>query len=177
MKKLLLSVLCALSLPMTAEAQQMPVQPSPEQIKQMQMAMQRQMQMMAVMFDVRTSRLGFDETVQAIRTHASKRGWQVGEPQNIQAQMPDSAGARETKRMKVIPACPAQANEKLAKASGGKAPPLPCRVTVYEGKDAKVYIVRMNTSNMAKLVQDAAVTKIMAEIGAEEEAVYKDIAQ
>ena len=52
-----------------------------------------------------------------------------------------------------------------------------CRVTVFEGKDNKTMVVRMNTSNMAKLVQDPAVAKVMAEIGAEEDAVYKAIVE
>jgi uncharacterized protein (DUF302 family) len=157
-----------------------PAQPTPEQMKQMQAMMQAQMQhqmrMMAVMFDVRPSRLGYDETVNAIKTSAGKHGWTVGEVQDMQAKM-QQAGMKDAKRMKIIPACPAQANEKIAKASGGKAPPLPCRTTVFEDKDHKVMVVRMNTTNMAKLVPDPALAKVLTEIGAEENAVYKDILQ
>ena len=167
----------------SAVAQQFPApaqQPTPEQMQQMQAMMQarmqRQMQMMAVMFDVRPARQGFDETIKAIKSSAGKHGWPVGETQDVQAKM-QQAGMKDAKRITVIPTCPAQANEKIAKASGGKAPPLPCRVTVFEGKDNKTMVVRMNTSNMAKLVQDPAVAKVMAEIGAEEDAVYKAIVE
>lgn len=156
-----------------AQAQQ-PAQPSPEQLKQMQAAMQNQMQMMAIMFDARPSKLGFDETIVAIKTQAAKRGWPVGEIQDIQAEM-HKAGRKDAKRMKIIPTCPAQANDKIVKASAGKAPPLPCRSTVFEDKDGKTMVVRMNTSNMAKLMQDANLAKALAEIGAEEDALYLNI--
>lgn len=151
-----------------------PAQPTAEQIQQMQAAMQAQMRMMAVMFDVRPSKLGYDETVAAIKAQATKHGWTVGEIEDMQAQM-HKAGMKDAKRMKVIPACPAQANERIAKAGGGKAPPLPCRATVFEDKDGKTMVVRMNTSNMAKLVKDPALAKALADVGAEEDAVYKDI--
>jgi uncharacterized protein (DUF302 family) len=166
-----------------ALAQQPPAaapQPTPEQMRQMQAMMQaqmqRQMQIMAVMFDVRPAKQGYEETIKAIEGNAGKHGWPVGEIQDMQAKM-QQAGMKDAKRVTVIPTCPAQANEKLAKASGGKVPPLPCRVTVFEGKDNKTMVVRMNTSNMAKLVQDPAVAKVMAEIGAEEDAFYKGIVE
>lgn len=154
---------------------QQPAQPTPEQAKQMQEAMARQMQMMSVMFDLRKSKLGFDETVNAIRAGAQKRGWKVGETQDMQAAMKES-GAKDAKRMKVVPLCPAGANEKVAKAGGGKTPPLPCRATVFDGKDGKIYVMRMNLANMARTMQ-GDLSKAMAEVAAEEDALYKDIVE
>jgi uncharacterized protein (DUF302 family) len=145
--------------------------PSPEQ---MQAAMARQMQMMAIMFDYRKSKLGFDDTVGAIIATTTKRGWQTGQVQDIQAAMRQSGG--DNKRMKVIPSCPKEANERLAKASGGKLPPLPCRLTVFEAKDGKAYVVRMNTTLLARGLKDEP-AKVMAEIAAEEMAVLKDIVE
>lgn len=177
------SILLAATLTATgALAQQpaAPAQPTPEQMKQMQAMMQaqmqRQMQMMAVMFDVRPSRLGYEETVNAVKAGAGKHGWTVGEVQDMQSRM-QQAGMKNAKRMKIIPTCPPQANERVTKAGGGKAPPLPCRVTVFEDTSGKTMVVRMNTANMAKLVQDQALSKALAEIGAEEETVFKDILQ
>ncbi|MCP5278401.1 MAG: DUF302 domain-containing protein [Thiobacillus sp.] len=183
MAQRLKSILLAATLTATgALAQQStsPAQPTPEQMKQMQAMMQaqmqRQMQMMAVMFDVRPSRLGYDETINAVKAGAGKHGWKVGEVEDMQAKL-QQAGMKDAKRMKIIPTCPAQANERIAKAGSGKAPPLPCRVTVFEGKDGKTMLVRMNTTNMAKMMPDPALAKVLAEIGAEEEAVFKDIVQ
>ena len=120
MKKAILFPLLALSLPALAQP---PAQPTPEQ---MQKAMLQQAVVMSVMYDLRKSRLGFEETISAIKSGAEKRGWQVGAVQDMQAQMRE-AGAKDAKRMKVVHLCPAGANEKVAKAAGGKAPPLPCR--------------------------------------------------
>ena len=173
MKKLVFGLLMVCSL--GVQAQQQPAQPTPEQIRQMQEAMTRQMQMMSVMFDLRKSRLGFDETVNAIRSGGQKRGWKVGETQDMGAAMKE-AGAKDAKRMKVVPLCPAGANEKVAKASGGKTPPLPCRATVFDGKDGKIYVMRMNLANMAKTLP-GDLGKAMAEVAVEEDALYKDIVE
>jgi uncharacterized protein (DUF302 family) len=147
---------------------QTPNQPSPEQ---MQQAMMQQAQVMSVMFDLRTSKLGFEETINAIKAGAEKRGWKVGAVQDMQAQMRE-AGVKDAKRMKVIHLCPAGANEKVSKASAGKTPPLPCRATVFDGNDGKIHMVRMNLTNLAKTLQ-GDLAKAMAEVGAEEEALYK----
>ncbi len=148
--------------------------PTPEQIQQMQQAMMvRQMQMMSLLFDVRPSKLGFDETLSAIRAGASKRGWKVGEVQDLQAMMQKN-GAKDAKPMKMLSLCPAGANEKVGKASGGKAPPLPCRATVFEGKDGKVYVMHINYGNMAKAMA-GEVGKALSEIGAEEDALFRDL--
>ena len=179
MSKQLLSLIFSAALATSsAFAQQAaaPQQPTPEQIKQMQAMMQRQMQIMAVMFDVKPSKLGYAETIGAIKSGAAKRGWPVGEAHDMQAKMQQS-GLKDAKRMTVIPTCPAGANEKIAKTSGGKAPALPCRVTVFEGKDSKIYLVRMNTTNMAKFVPEANVAKLMTEIGAEEDNLYREVVQ
>lgn len=173
MKKLVFGLLMACGL--GAHAQQQPVRPTPEQAQQMQAAMARQMQMMSVMFDLRKSRLGFDETVNAIRVGAQKRGWKLGETQDMGAAMRE-AGAKDAKRMKVISLCPAGANEKVSKAGGGKTPPLPCRATVFDGKDGKIYLMRMNLANMSKTLP-GDLGKAMAEVAAEEDALYKDIVE
>ena len=169
MKKAILYSLLALSLPALAQT---PAQPTPEQ---MQKAMLQQAVVMSVMYDLRKSRLGFEETISAIKSGAEKRGWQVGAVQDMQAQMRE-AGAKDAKRMKVVHLCPAGANEKVAKAAGGKAPPLPCRATVFDGKDGQLYVMRMNLTNLAKTLP-GDLAKAMAELGAEEEALYKGIVE
>lgn len=162
----------------TAGAQFAPppaLQPTSDQTKQMHEAAAKQFMLMSAMFHTRHSRLGFDETVAGIREGAVKRGWAVGAIQDVQATM-QQQGIKDATRMKVIFLCPKDANERLAKASGGKAPALPCRVTVFEDKAGVVHFMRMNTSAMAKLVQGGnGLSSLMAEIGAEEEALYKGL--
>jgi uncharacterized protein (DUF302 family) len=159
-----------------AGAQQAP-QPTPEQMKQMHEAAAKQFMLMSAMFHTRHSRLGFNETVAAIRDGAVRRGWSVGAIQDVQATMLQQ-GVKDATRMKVIFLCPKDANERLAKASGGKAPVLPCRVTVFEDKAGAVHFMRMNISAMARLVQSGnGLSSLLAEIGAEEDAPYKGLSK
>ena len=150
--------------------------PTREQAMQMQqMMMAQQMQMMAAIYDLRKSRLGFEETVTAIKVGAEKRGWKLGDVVDMQAEM-RKAGAKEARRMKVVNLCPAGANERVAKASGGKAPPLPCRATVFEGSDGKINVVRMNLHTLAKGMQ-GDLSKVLAELATEEDALYKGVVE
>jgi len=162
------ALISLLTVSLSALAQ--PTQPTAEQ---MQQAMLQRAQVMSVMFDLRLSKLGFEETIAAIKSGAQKRGWKVGDVQDMLAAAKE-AGAKDAKRMKVIHLCPPNANEKVAKAAGGKAPALPCRATVFDGKDGQLYVVRMNLSNLAKTLQ-GDLAKAMTEVGAEEDALYKDI--
>lgn len=79
--------------------------------------------------------------------------------------------------MAVLSVCPRNANERLAKAGAGKVPPLPCRTTVFEGMDGKIYLVRTNTANLAKLMQDSPAAKVLTEIAQEESTVYDSLVQ
>lgn len=143
--------------------------------EQAQQLMARQMQLMAAMFDYRRSRLGFDETVTAIGAGIGRQGWRKGPVHDIKADMAQS-GVADGKRMKVIMACPADFNEKLAKASQGKLPPHPCRFTVFEGRDGKSYVVRMNSALLARGL-DGEAGKLMNAIGVDEEKILKGIAE
>lgn len=141
--------------------------------QQMQEAMLRQIQVMAALFDVKDSKFGFEETVAALRAAAEKRGWAVERIEDVQAAM-KAQGAKDAPRMKVIFTCPRDANDQLHRASGGKLPPLPCRLTVFETKEGKIQVMRMNTGNLAKVVQGEA-AKVLAQIASEEEVVLKAI--
>lgn len=165
-------ILAGLLLAGTAGAQPSAPAIPPEQA---QMMMARQMQMMAAMFDYRRSRLGFDETIAALGMAAERQGWSKGPVHDVQANMA-RAGMADGKRMKVLETCPAGFNEKLAKASREKLPPHPCRFTVFEGRDGKTYVVRMNSALIGKGLQGEA-GKLMTAIGADEEAILKGIAE
>lgn len=143
--------------------------------EQAQQLLARQMQMMAAMFDYRRSRLGFDDTVTAVGAAIERQGWQKGGVHDAQAAM-TKAGVADSKRMKVLEACPNGFNDKLVKTGQGKLPPHPCRFTIFEGKDGKAYVVRLNSALLAKGIQGDA-GKLMAGIGAEEEAILKGIVE
>lgn len=178
MRKLIPALAACLMFSAPAWAQQpaAPQPAAPQMTKeQMQQAMMRQMQMMAAMFDVRKSKLGFEETVSALKAGADKRGWKVERVQDVQAEML-KAGVKDAKPMKVMHACPAGANDRLAKIGQGKVPPLPCRYTVYDDKDGKARIIKLNTGLIAKASQ-GEVAKVIAEVAAEEDALLQGLAE
>lgn len=172
MTKFLASLLAGLLLAGAAQANAAIGQPSQEQ---MQQAMQRQMQMLATLFDYRRSRLGFEETIAAIAAAAERQGWQKGPVHDAQAAL-KQAGMADGRRMKVILACPAGFNERLAQATQGALPPHPCRFTVFEGRDGKTYIVKMNSTYFARGLQGEA-GRLMTAIAADEDAILRGIAE
>jgi uncharacterized protein (DUF302 family) len=165
-------LLAALLLAGNAGAETAPAKLTQEQAQQL---IAKQMQMMATMFDYRRSRLGFDETVTAIGAALDRQGWQKGTVHDAQAAM-TKAGVTDGKRMKIIEACPAGFNDKLDKAGQGKLPPHPCRFTVFEGRDGKTYVTRLNSGTIAKGLQGEP-AKLMTFIGGDEEAILKGIAE
>ncbi|HRH81846.1 MAG TPA: DUF302 domain-containing protein [Thiobacillaceae bacterium] len=178
MKKSLLALaaILTLSTPVLAQQPAAPQAPMPQMTKeQMQQVMMRQMAMMAAMFDMRVSRLGFEETVNALKTAAEKRGWKVDRIQDVQAEMV-KAGVKDARPMKVLHGCPPGANDKLAKAGQGKLPPLPCRYTVMDDKDGKVRVVKLNTGMIAK-ANPSEVGKVLGEVAAEEDALLQGLVQ
>jgi uncharacterized protein (DUF302 family) len=165
-----LAIACAVALTPVHAA----TEPTPEQV---QAARVRQAMLMSAMFDLRKSRMGFDETVAAIRFSAERRGWRVGPTQDASAAM-TQAGVKDAPRIKVIPTCPPEANQRLASvtiAQGKPVPPLPCRITVLVDKDKQVQIVKINTAHLARAAKGDALARVMGEIAAEEEAMLKGI--
>lgn len=171
LQSLLKSLLLAAALLAPAAQANPPL--TPEQ--QMQLAQLRQVQLMSAMFDLRPSRLGFEETIAAVRAAAEKRQWSLGPTVDMGAAMKE-AGVKDAPRMKVIPTCPRDANERIAKTTAGKAPPLPCRITVFADKNGKVNLIRLNTANFAKAAK-GELAALMAEIAAEEETLLKGIVE
>lgn len=142
-----------------------------------QAARVQQAQLMSAMFDLRRSRLGFEETVQAIRHAATKRGWRVGPTQDAQADM-NRAGVKNAPPIKVIPTCPPDANlrlDRVSRAINKPIPPLPCRITVLVDKDGQIQVIKMNTAHLARAAKVDQLARVMGEIAAEEEAMLKGI--
>lgn len=169
-RKLLLPSLAFLAALLATTAQ---AQLTPEQ--QLQLAQLRQVQAMSTMFDLRASRLGLEETVAAVRAAAEKRQWRLAPTVDMGASMSQS-GVKDAPHMKVIPTCPRDANERIAKVTAGKSPPLPCRITVFADQSGKVHLIKFNTAHFAKAAKGELAT-LMAEIAAEEESLLKGIVE
>jgi uncharacterized protein (DUF302 family) len=123
------------------------------------------------------SRLGFKETVAALQDAAKKRGWQVGQIVDMQEAM-IKAGQKNAKPFTVLPMCKQDLAENLLKTQvEQKAMPFaPCRISVFEGTDGKVYIAKPNTEFMAQMATPVF-APLLKKFVEEEKALLANIAE
>ncbi len=123
------------------------------EMKKMQEA---QAKVMAAMMSEHKSRLGYKETIAALQEGAKKRGWEVGPAVNMQEAM-QKAGQKDARPFTMLSMCRKDLAESLLKLQmANKAMPFaPCRISVFEGSDGKVYIAKPNTELMAQIALPA----------------------
>ncbi len=130
--------------------------PQPDVQAEMKKMQEAQAKLMAAMMSEQKSRLGYRETIAALQDAAKKRGWEVGPSMNMQEAM-QKAGQKDAKPFTMLTMCKKDLAENLLKAQvANKAMPfVPCRMSVFEGTDGKVYIARPNTEMMAQMAAPA----------------------
>lgn len=149
---------------------------SPQEVQaSMQQMQQAQTKLMQAMMLEKPSKLGFNETVDALKKTAEARGWKIAGVFDAQEVM-KKAGHNDAKPMKIVGMChPALAEAVLAAQQKAQVPPsLTCRYSVFEGQDGKVYVMRFNTSLMAQLSQGGVATAL-ANLAKEEDAVLATV--
>lgn len=153
-----------------------PTHAADAQAQQAQMQ-EAQAKMMAAMMTEMKSRLGFKETVAALEKAAKKRGWQVGPAIDMQQAM-IKAGQKDAKPFTVMPMCKQDLAESLLKTQvEQKAMPfVPCRMSVFEGGDGKVYIAKPNTEFLAQKAAPVF-APLLKKFVEEEKAVLANIAE
>ncbi len=144
------------------------------EMKKMQEA---QGKLMAAMMVDKRSRLGFNETVTALQEAAKKRGWEIGPVMDMQEAM-IKAGHKEAKPFKMLVMCNKSLAEDLIKAQiAQKSMPFaPCRISVFEGTDGKIYIAKPNTELMAQMATPAF-APLLKKFAEEENAILANIAE
>ena len=142
---------------------------------QMQKMQEAQAKMMAAMVAEVQSRLGFSETVSTLQDAAKKRGWEVSPAMDMQEMML-KAGQKDAKPFKVLTMCKKDLTESLLKtqAVNKTMPFAPCRMSVFEGNDGKVYVAKPNTELMAKMATPVF-APLLQQFVAEENAVLESI--
>jgi len=111
------------------------------------------------------SKLGFDETVEAIKASAIQHEWALPHEYDLQATM--KKNNFEVAPVKVFSLCsPKHAYEILSGKEERKATALmPCRVSVYE-KDGKTYVSMLNAGLLSKFM-DKKVKNVMGIVSEE----------
>ncbi|KAB2317869.1 DUF302 domain-containing protein [Betaproteobacteria bacterium SCN1] len=144
------------------------------EMKKMQEAQAR---LMAAMMSEQKSRLGYRETIAALQDAGRKRGWEIGPAVDMQDAML-KAGQKNAKPFTMLTLCRKDLAENLLKAQmASRAMPfVPCRMSVFEGGDGKVYIAKPNTDMMAQMAAPAF-APLLKQFAEEEKAVLAGITE
>ncbi len=145
---------------------------NPKEMQDSMLQMQQaQAKIMKAMMQEKQSKLGFNETVEALKKAGEGRGWKIAGVFDAQDAM-KKAGHKDAKAMKILGMChPKLAEAVLTAQQKAQMPPsLTCRYSVYEGLDGKVYVMRFNTALMAQMSK-GEVAAALSNLANEEDAM------
>lgn len=116
------------------------------------------------------SRLGFDETVTAIEQAIGREGWTSSGTTNLNQSMARQ-GVELTPQVRIITLCKAEYAKDVLTTDRHVSSLMPCRVSVWQGDDGKVYVSKMNTGLMGRLF-GGNIARVMGEqVGRDEKAI------
>jgi len=124
--------------------------------------------MPSMMLEVKESKLPFEESVALIKSKALDKGWQVPKIYDLQNSLVE-AGYKEFGRVKILSMCQPDHAYKILSIEENKkiSSMMPCRIGVYESKNGKTYIARMNIGLMSKMF-GGTIEEVMGKVAAEE---------
>ncbi|MBN1821032.1 MAG: DUF302 domain-containing protein [Prolixibacteraceae bacterium] len=126
------------------------------------------------MFLVNESKLNFKETTEKIIEQAAEYKWSMPHQYDLQATM--KKNGFEVLPVTVFSLCQPQFANKILSGSEERlvSAIMPCRVAVYEAKDGKTYISRLNAGMFSKLM-GKKIRNIMGEVAVENEQILEPI--
>lgn len=110
----------------------------------------------------KVSRLEFSNTVEEIKSQAEKEGWSVPAIHDLQQSLAKSG--KHVKPVKVIEICKPEYSGQMLVLNNERiiSVMMPCRISVYEKNDGKVYLSLLNAASMASGLPDN-IAKVMTE--------------
>jgi len=116
------------------------------------------------------SKLGFEETVQAILDSAKKNNWKVPKVYKLHKTL--AKDGIEVLPVAVIELCHPEHAGRVLESDGGRVVSslMPCRLSVYKTSDGKVIVSRMNSGLVAKAF-GGVIAEVMAQASAENEEI------
>ena len=107
--------------------------------------------MYKMMFSSHTSKLGFDETIEAITNQARENGWVIPDNRNLQKVWIEEAGVTDMTRLTTIYFCTPKEAYRIVKEDKNEAMAvmMPMGVIVYDKDDGKIGIGTYNMGMMA----------------------------
>lgn len=104
------------------------------------------------MFIESESKYNFDETVQKLTETITNSGWKISVVHDLQESM--KKAGNEVLPVKVIEICNPKYSYRLLSTDEGRiySALMPCRISLYEKHDGKVYVSRMNSVMLSKQI-------------------------
>ena len=126
------------------------------------------------MFIESESRLGFDETIKVLDESIAISGWKVLIIHDLQASMKKTG--KEVLPVKVFEVCNPKHSYRLLSLDDKRiySSLMPCRFSVYEKADGKVYVSRMNSIILSKQI-GGLVEEVMTDATNETEEFLKTV--
>ena len=106
--------------------------------------------MPSMMIVTKESKLGFDETVAAVRQRITENGWSMKGVSDISHEI-NKAGYEFKPKVTIIKLCKAEYAQVVLSTDRYVSCLMPCTMSIWEGDDGKVYLSKMNMSLMARL--------------------------
>lgn len=100
------------------------------------------------------SKLGFDQTIDIIKSAAEKDGWSVPAIHDLQNSL--AKAGKHVKPVKVIEICKPAYSGQMLELNDERiiSVMMPCRISVYEKNDGNVYVSLLNPASMAAGLPD-----------------------
>lgn len=126
------------------------------------------------MFLVSESKYGFSETVDIIESVSKEKGWTVSHIYNLQATM--EKNGYQVKPVTVFSLCKPQIAYQVLSSDNERpvAAMMPCRVAVYETKEGKTLISRMNAGMFTSMLSGVS-REAMTQASQENEIILKSV--
>lgn len=117
------------------------------------------MTMPSMMLITHETSLDYDETIAALQERIESAGWVVSGVKEMNKSLAKE-GVDFKPRVSLVSLCHPQYAESILTTDRHISVMMPCKFSVWEGDDGKVYLTKMNTSLMGKLF-GGNVAKIM----------------
>lgn len=129
----------------------------------------------SMMISTKESMYGFTETVDMIDSSSAANGWAVLKIIDLGRRM-NNAGYEDAPRVKVIELCHAENTYNVLKNEDDMfiSAIMPCRMSVQEKRNGKVFISRMNIGLMSKFFSPN-VKEVMSGVAEDDENILKDV--
>jgi len=130
--------------------------------------------MPGMMIVTRPSRLGFEETVEAVQKGIEAQGW--SSPATIDMNKSMAArGVTLEPQVRVVQLCKADYAKRVLETDRYVASLMPCAIAVYEGDDGRVYLSKMNTGLMGKMFGGTIAEVMGGSVARDEHAILEPV--